>query len=146
MKLMCRIAGHSGAENVVYNGGFFFGRCGRCHTPRIRTGRGAWQDVPAGHAVAWKSGRHNHSLPADFTGLLPIAVQETKLPATQDRFASWSRALVSKMLPRSRRARAAAATAAAVSNEVEERPVPALLVVALLFGAGMRLFLSPRRR
>lgn len=152
MKLKCRISGHARAETLVYNSGFFFGRCGHCRADLIRTGKGAWQDVPEGHAVAWKAGnRRSHSLPADFTGLLPVAVGETKpraqLPATQDRFLSWSRALVGRMPRRWRGRRAAvAASAPGIPDEVEEKPLPALLVAALLVGASMRLLLGPRRR
>ena len=152
MKLKCRIAGHAGAEGLVYNSGFFFGRCSHCRADLIRTGKGAWQDVPEGHVVAWKAGsRRSHSLPADFTGLLPIAIGETRprsqLPATQDGFFSWSRALVD-VTPRRWRLRrsAARASAPAIPDEVEERPLPALLVAALVFGASMRLLIRPRRR
>lgn len=147
MKLRCWMSGHAEIENVVYNSGFFFGRCRHCRADLIRTGKSAWDDVPAGHAVRWKAGgRHNHSLPADFTGLLPVAVDENRpraqLPATQGRFFSWSRALVGQL---SRRRRFTAAAPAA-PDEVEEKPIPRLLVVALLFGASMRLLLRPRRR
>lgn len=150
MKLKCRIAGHSRAEQAVYNSGFFFGRCSHCRADLIRTGKGGWQEVPDGHVVAWRAGsRQSHSLPADFTGLLPIPVVDAKprpqLPATQGRFFSWSRALVGLAPRRWRQRRAAAAASASViSNEVEEKPLPALLVVALLFGASLRL-LRPGR-
>jgi hypothetical protein len=149
---MCRISGHARADDVIYNSGFFFGRCGHCRADLIRTGKGAWQDVPEGHAVAWKAGsRHSHSLPADFTGLLPIALGETRpkaqLPATQGRFLSWSRALVGKKSRRWHARRGAAGPSApVVPDEVEEKPLPALLVAALLLGASMRLLLRPRRR
>ena len=148
MKLMCRIAGHARADDVVYNSGFFFGRCGRCRADLIRTGKGAWQDVPRGYTVAWKAGsRHSHSLAADFTGLLPVAIGETapraKLPATQSGFFSWSRALVGKA-PRRWRRRRDAVAAPAIPDEVEERPLPALLIVGLLFGASLRLLLRRR--
>ncbi len=152
MKLKCRIAGHVGAGNPVYNSGFFFGRCSHCRADLIRTGKGAWQDVPEGHVVAWKSGsRHSHSLPADFAGLLPVALGETRprsqLPATRDGFLSWSRALVDTAPRRWRLRRGAApASAPAIPDEVEERPLPALLVAALVFGAGLRLLIRPRRR
>ena len=140
MKLKCRIAGHGAAEEVVYNNGFFFGRCGDCRGDLIRPGGGDGQDGPGGHGGGWKSGsRHSHSLAADFTGLLPVAVDAANLPATQDRFFSWSRALVAMAPRRWRRARAAAATAPAVPDEAEERPYPTLLVAALLVGASLRL-------
>ena len=151
MKLKCRIAGHARAEQVVYNSGFFFGRCSHCRTDRIRTGKGGWQDVPEGHVVAWKAGgRHSHSLRADFTGLLPIIVGETRprpqLPATQSRFFSWSRALVGKTPRRWRGKRVVQTSTPVIPDEVEEKPLPALLVAALLFGASMRLLLRPRGR
>lgn len=152
MKLKCRIAGHAGAAQVVYNSGFFFGRCSHCRADLIRTGKSGWQDVPEGHVVAWKTGgRHSHSLPADFAGLLPVMVGEAgprpQLPATRGHFLSWGRALVAKPARRPGGKRAAtSASAPAIPNEVEEKPLPALLIAALLFGASMRLLLSPRRR
>ena len=150
MKLKCRIAGHARAVRVVYNSGFFFGRCSYCRADLIRTGKSGWQDVPEGHVVAWKQGgRHSHSLPADFTGLLPVMVGEAgprpQLPATRDRFFSWSRALVGKPSRRGRGS-AVASTAPVIPDEVEEKPLPALLIAALVFGASMRLLLTPRRR
>ena len=152
MKLKCRIGGHDRAERVVYNSGFFFGRCSHCRADLIRTGKGDWQDVPEGHVVAWKEGgRHSHSLPADFTGLLPVMVGEAdprpQLPATRDRFFSWSRALVGKPSRRWRgRREAVAASTPTIPDEVEEKPLPALLIAALVFGASIRLLLTPRRR
>ena len=152
MKLQCWMSGHSEIENVVYNSGFFFGRCRHCRTDLIRTGKSGWESVPTGHTVAWKAGtRHSHSLAADFTGLLPVAVGETRprtqLPATRDGFFSWSRALGGKM-PRRRRFKRSDSTATApdIPDEIEEKPIPGLLVVALLFGASMRLLLRPRSR
>ncbi|MFN3727253.1 MAG: hypothetical protein ACK4SZ_13230 [Allosphingosinicella sp.] len=152
MKLKCRIAGHASVERVVYNSGFFFGRCSHCRADLIRTGKSGWEDVPDGHVVKWKEGgRHSHSLPADFSGLLPVMVGEAgprpQLPATRDRFFSWSRALVDKPARGWRRKReAVAASAPLVPDEVEEKPLPALLIAALVFGASMRLLLRPRRR
>ncbi|HEY0325101.1 MAG TPA: hypothetical protein VGC46_03875 [Allosphingosinicella sp.] len=151
MKLKCKIAGHARADGAVYNSGFFFGRCGHCRADLIRTGKGGWQEVPEGHVVTWKAGsRQSHSLPADFTGLLPIPVVDARpraqLPATRDGFFSWSRALVGLAPRRWRGMRAAEQSAPAAANEVEEKPLPALLVAALLLGASMRLLLSPRRR
>lgn len=152
MKLQCWMSGHSEIEYVIYNSGFFFGRCRHCRADLIRTGKGGWESVPVGHSVAWKAGtRHSHSLPADFTGLLPVAVGETRpraqLPATRDGFFSWSRDLVMKMPRRWRSRRSSSAvTAPAIPDESEEKPISGLLVVALLFGASMRLLLRPRSR
>ena len=75
------------------------------------------------------------------------AAPRPQLPATRDRFFSWSRALVDKPTRGWRGKReAVAASAPLVPDEVEEKPLPALLIAALVFGASMRLLLRPRRR
>ncbi len=151
MRFKCRITGHSAAERVIYNSGFFFGRCSHCRTDLIRTGKGGWQDVPEGHVVAWRGGsRRSHSLPADFTGLLPIMIGETdarpQLPAARGRFFSRNRALVAKASRGRRGKRAASAASQPInSDEVAEKPLPALLIAALMFGASIRLLRVPRR-
>jgi len=142
MKLLCRIGGHRRVSGAVYNSGFFFGSCDRCGSDLIRTGYGAWENVPAGHAVVWRSGRHSHSLPADFSGVLPIPLQGNQLPATRGGYLSWSRDLAAKA---KRRGGAAAAETAGSRDEVEEKPYPRLVVMALMVGASLQLLLTLRR-
>ena len=138
MKLGCAIAGHRAGDDSVYNSGYFFGACRRCREPLIRGARDGWRPVPPGHRVVWKSGRHSHSLAADYDGLLPIVAGEVHLPATPGPFVSWCRALALRMRP-PRRATAAAAAAEADDGDYR---YPGLLVAAVLFGAGLRLLLG----
>lgn len=139
MKLGCALAGHRAGENPVYNSGYYFCACSRCGEPLIRGARESWRTVPAGHRVVWKSGRHCHSLAADFDGLLPIVSPELQLPATPSPFVSWCRALVEEVRPARRRAAAAAAAAEAQDDDYR---YPGLLLAAVLVGAGLRLLLG----
>jgi hypothetical protein len=132
MSLLCALGGHEAGPDEVYNGGYYFARCRRCRRDMIRCGA-AWQLVPGGHRVVWRSGRHQHSVEPDLSGALPVLHREANLPAVRPPFASWSRDVV-----RLRR-RAPKATAAAVAVEREEPQYPALLVLAALVGAGLQL-------
>ena len=137
MNLRCTLAGHRAGENPVYNSGYYFGACRRCGDPLIRGARGSWRPVPTGHRVVWKSGRHFHSLGADYDGLLPIVSPELQLPAAPSPFVSWCRAMVAKAHPARRQA-------AVATVEVEEGDYryPGLLVAAVLVGAGLKLLLG----
>ncbi|QAY78878.1 hypothetical protein [Sphingosinicella sp. BN140058] len=55
MKLLCALGGHEAGEIHAYSGGYHFSQCRRCGTAMIRLGA-AWQDIPDGHAVVWRSG------------------------------------------------------------------------------------------
>lgn len=136
MSLLCALGGHEAGPGEVYNGGYYFARCRRCERDMIRCGA-AWQMVPAGHRVVWRSGRGHHSLAPDLSGVLPVLHREANLPAVRPPFASWSRDMV-----RLRRRRAPAAAAAAVAVEREEPQYPGLLVFAALVGAGLQLIFS----
>ena len=139
MSLICALGGHEAGPGEVYNGGYYFARCRRCERDMIRCGA-AWQMVPSGHRVVWRSGRHQHSLEPDFAGALPVLHREANLPAVRPAFASWSRDMV-----RLRRPRAAAAAAAAAAEAVlerEEPQYPRLLIIAALVGAGLQLIFS----
>jgi hypothetical protein len=103
----------------------------------IRCGA-AWQMVPGGHRVVWRSGRHQHSLEPDLTGVLPVLHRDSNLPAVRPPFASWSRDMVRLRRPGAARAAAAAAAVA----EIEEPQYPRLLVLAALVGAGLQLIFS----
>jgi hypothetical protein len=138
MSLLCALGGHEAGTGEVYNGGYYFARCRRCGRDMIRCGA-AWQMVPGGHRVVWRTGRHQHSIEPDLAGVLPVLHRDSNLPAVRPPFASWSRDMV--RFGRSSRKRAAAA-AACVAVEREEPQYPALLVVAALVGAGLQLIFS----
>jgi hypothetical protein len=138
MSLLCALGGHEAGSGEVYNGGYYFSRCRRCERDMIRSG-GAWQMVPSGHRVVWRSGRHQHSVEPTFAGVLPVLHREANLPAVRPPFASWSRDMVRLRQPA--RAAAEAASAAAVL-EKEEPHYPRLLVIAALVGAGLQLIFS----
>jgi len=135
MSLLCALGGHEAGSDEVYNGGYYFSRCRRCERDMIRSGA-AWQMVPAGHRVVWRSGRHQHSVEPSFAGVLPVLHREANLPAVRPPFASWSRDMV-----RLRRPPAAPASAGAVL-ETEEPQYPRLLVIAALVGAGLQILFS----
>ncbi|HYD38487.1 MAG TPA: hypothetical protein VEA60_12790 [Allosphingosinicella sp.] len=138
MSLLCALGGHEAGPGEVYNGGYYFARCRRCRRDMIRCGA-AWQMVPVGHRVVWRSGRGQHSLEPDLSAALPVLHRDSNLPAVRPRFASWSRDMVRLR----RRVPAAAAAAAAVpAAEREEPQYPALLVIAALVGAGLQLIFS----
>lgn len=137
MSLLCALGGHEAGPGEIYNGGYYFARCRRCERDMIRCGA-AWQMVPGGHRVVWRSGRGQHSLEPDLSGALPVLHREANLPAVRPRFASWSRDMV-----RLRRSAPASAAAAAVpAVEREEPQYPRLLVLAALVGAGLQLIFS----
>lgn len=135
MSLLCVLGGHEAGAGEVYNGGYYFARCRRCERDMIRCGA-AWQMVPSGHRVVWRTGRRQHSLEPDFAGVLPVLHRDSNLPAVRPPFASWSRDIV-----RLRRPAAAAPRAEAVL-EREEPQYPRLLVIAALVGAGLQLIFS----
>ncbi|HEX8624312.1 MAG TPA: hypothetical protein VF782_04455 [Allosphingosinicella sp.] len=137
MSLLCALGGHEAGSGEIYNGGYYFARCRRCERDMIRSG-GAWQMVPSGHRVVWRSGRHHHSVEPSFAGVLPVLHREANLPAVRPPFASWSRDMV--QLDRSHPA--AAAGSAEALLEKEEPHYPRLLVIAALVGAGLQLIFS----
>ena len=141
MSLLCALGGHEAGSGEVYNGGYYFARCRRCERDMIRCGA-AWQMVPSGHRVVWRSGRHQHSVEPDLARVLPVLHRDANLPAVRPPFASWSRDMV--RLKRRSGAGAAAATAAAAEAAVEreEFQYPRLLVFAALVGAGLQLIFS----
>jgi hypothetical protein len=104
----------------------------------IRCGA-AWRMVPEGHRVVWRSGRHQHSLEPDLSGVLPVLHREANLPAVRPPFGSWSRAVI-RLRDRAPKAKATAGAAPAI--EREEPQYPALLVLAALVGAGLQLIFS----
>src|SRR3954471_18987697 len=137
MSLLCTLGGHEAGPGEVYNGGYYFSRCRRCRRDMIRCGA-AWQMVPGGHRVVWRSGRHQHSMEPDLAGVLPVLHRDSNLPAVRPPFASWSRDMVRLR----RRARKGPAAAAALAVEREEPQYPQLLVLAALVGAGLQLLFS----
>jgi hypothetical protein len=137
MSLICALGGHEAGAGEVYNGGYYFARCRRCERDMIRSGA-AWQMVPSGHRVVWRSGRHQHSVQPSFAGVLPVLHREANLPAVRPPFASWSREMVRLKRP----SPATAAAAAEAALEQEEPQYPRLLVLAALVGAGLHLIFS----
>lgn len=135
--MRCAIGGHAPQAGETYNSGYFFSACGRCGCPLIRSGSSEWGTVPSGHRVVWKSGRHSHSIAADFEGVLPILVREDRLPAVPSPFLSWSRSLV--RLPR---LAAANAQPRCLEEPAEDYRYPGLLLIAVAVGAGLRFLLG----
>ena len=137
MKLVCSIGGHRAAGPAVYNSGFYFSACGRCGRHLIRTARSDWDCLPPGHQVVWKSGRHSHSLEADYSGVLPIVGEGApSLPVPSSPFVSWSRTMV--------RLGGTDAVAARPADEEEsgDYRYPRLLLAAVIVGAGLKMLLS----
>ena len=141
MNIFCAIGGHQPLEAEVYNGGFHFSACRRCGRDLIRSPRADWQDVPAGHRVAWKSGRHSHSIEPDYEGALPVLSQEVRLPAVRTSFLSWSRELIERAGPAISSVRLDPEAAAEAGDH---RP-PRLILIAVLIGAGLQLLLGVGR-
>lgn len=135
MSILCAMGGHEAGGEQVYNGGYYFARCTRCSRDMVRCGA-AWQMVPSGHRVVWKSGRHHHSVEPSYARVLPVLHANANLPALPTPFASWRRDMVP--LPGDKRSAAAAAPA----SEREEPQYPRLLIVAAIVGAGLQLLLS----
>jgi hypothetical protein len=132
MSLLCAIGGHEAAAGETYNCGYWFSRCRRCRCDMIRAG-GAWETVPQGHRVVWRSAGA-HSIPTDFAHVLPVVHPTANLPMVRPRFASWNRAIVG-----SRKVEAAKPDA----PEAEPH-YPMLLVIATIVGAGLQCLLSFR--
>ena len=91
MSIFCRLGWHEAEGGEVYNSGYYFSSCVRCRRDMIRFG-GAWQGVPAGHRVVWRSGQNNHSIEPDYGRFLPVLVAEARLPALRPIQASAARA------------------------------------------------------
>jgi hypothetical protein len=136
--LQCAVAGHAPDSNPVYNSGYYFVACRRCGLTLIRCASGNWRNVPSGHRVVWKSGRHSHSLEADYSGVLPIVQETASLPALRSPYVSWSRALIRFKPGGARRA----AAAAPIEEETDDYRYPGLLLAAVLFGAGLKMLLG----
>ena len=79
MKILCRLGWHEADRDEVYNEGFYFSTCFRCHRDMIRLG-GAWRLVPAGHRVAWRKERRSHSAEPDPVTFRPVLIAECRLP------------------------------------------------------------------
>ncbi len=139
MKIMCALAGHEPGGKVAYNGGFHFSSCRRCGRDMFRSS-GAWEAVPEGHRVAWKSGRHSHSLEPDFSGSLPMLHPQANLPMVRPSFMSWSRQLA-RLLRSSRRKEEAKSDGAEAERQAKE-PYPKLIVIVALIGAGLQMLFS----
>ncbi|HEY0113031.1 MAG TPA: hypothetical protein VGB59_07735 [Allosphingosinicella sp.] len=139
MSILCALGGHEAGSGEIYNGGYYFSRCRRCERDMIRCGA-AWQTVPNGHKVVWKSGRHHHSVEPDYAGALPVLHREANLPAVRTPFASWSRDMV--RLKRMRRPAPAVAATADAEVQRQQESYPKLLIAAALVGAGIQLLLS----
>ena len=136
MSIICALGGHEAGPNETYNSGYWFGQCRRCGRDMIRCGA-SWQIIPPGHRVVWRSGAHRHALEPDYAPVLPALHKDANLPAVRPSFASWSRQLMRRAGPPI--GGGAAGVAAAGADEVEEKPLPGLLIVAAFIGAGLQL-------
>ena len=141
--LICALGGHEAAPVETYNGGYYFSSCRRCRRDMIRSGA-AWRDVPRGHKVVWKDGRHSHSVEPDYGPVLPAVHREANLPAVRTPFASWGRQLVEVAMPGRKRTNGGNARTAVAEEEVEERGYPLLLALAAIVGAGLHFAMSVR--
>jgi hypothetical protein len=143
--MLCALGGHEAAAAETYNSGYYFSRCRRCGRDMIRSGA-AWHDVPRGHKVVWKPGRHSHSLEADYGPFLPVLHRDSNLPAVRSPYASWGRQLVQVAVPGLARTNGGGggARAAVGEEEAEENLYPYLLAFAALVGAGLQLVMSVR--
>jgi hypothetical protein len=136
MSLRCAIVRrHRPAPRQIYNSGYYFSACARCGEDLVRAARGDWQRAPHGHRIVWKTGRHSHSIEADYAAVLPVAVRGATLPARPSPFASWRRDLI-RLPGRS------PAPAVAAEEEVGDFRCPRLLLMAVMLGAGLKMLLS----
>jgi hypothetical protein len=136
MTLLCALAGHEPDGREAYNGGFHFSHCRRCRRDMFRSS-GTWEIVPDGHRVAWKSGRHSHSLEPDLSAALPVLHHQANLPAVRPSFTSWSRQLA--QILRARRIKEEAPSDGAEAERQVKEPYPRLIVIAALIGAGLQM-------
>jgi hypothetical protein len=136
MNIGCALGGHSARPGETYNSGYYFSACRRCGRPLVRTARGDWQGVPAGHRVVWRSGSRSHSLEADYAGVLPVVRDEAALPALRSPFVSWNRSMIRLLAAAPEGARAGA------PEESGDYEYPRLLLMAVVLGAGLRMLLN----
>jgi len=134
MNVGCTIAGHATNSGHVYNSGYYFSACRRCGRHLVRSAHGEWGLVPSGHRVVWKAGPGSHSIEADYSGVLPIAL-DGLAAARPPR--STGRALT-----RSEPCRAAAVLAGGIEDEGDDYRHPRLLIAAVFVGAGLKLLLD----
>ncbi|HYJ53755.1 MAG TPA: hypothetical protein VEW04_11345 [Allosphingosinicella sp.] len=135
MNVGCTIAGHHAGRGHVYNSGYYFSACRRCGRHLVRSAHGDWSLVPHGHRVVWKVGPGSHSLEADYSGVLPIALEA---PAPFRPRRATGRALI-RTEPR--RA-AATGSIGAIDDESGDYRHPRLLLAAVIVGAGLKLLLG----
>ena len=138
MSMSCRLLGHKAVPDEIYNSGFYFSGCARCGEALVRAARSDWRTAPRGHRIVWKAGRHSHSIEADYADVLPVPIASASLPALPGPFASWRRDLV-RFTPRVA-TRLSAAPAAA--DEVGDFRYPRLLLMGVMFGAGLKMLLT----
>jgi hypothetical protein len=143
MSILCALGGHEAAADETYNGGYYFSSCRRCRCDMIRSGA-SWGEVPRGHRVVWKDGRHSHSMEPNHAPVLPTPHHHSKLPAVRTPFASWRRDLVGVGVPGCHRTNGGSAGAAVAQEEMEERNYRYLLAFAAVLGAGLQLVMSLR--
>ena len=136
MKLLCALGGHEADEQATYNSGYYFSACRRCGTDMVRSG-GSWQDVPGGHKVVWKEGRHAHSVEPDYAPVLPVVHRSAETIVAPGRPRRRRRQVQVPVGPVRRTNEAAAAMPIA-----ERQDYPYLLALAALVGAGLQLALG----
>ena len=134
MNVGCTIAGHHAGRGHVYNSGYYFSACRRCGRHLVRSAHGEWGPVPRGHRVVWRAGPGSHSLEADYSGVLPLAL-DPPAPAKPRR--ATGRALI-RMKPRL----AEGGSACALEDEGGDYRHPRLLLAAVVVGAGLKLLLG----
>ena len=129
MRFLCALGGHEASDDTTYNSGYYFSACRRCGTDMVRSGA-TWRQIPEGHKVVWKSGRHAHSVEPDYAPVLPV-VHESAAPRAGEKPGRRSRKIVPVRVEGLRR------TNAAVAAPPETQDYPALLALAALVGAAL---------
>ena len=139
MDWLCRMTGHLSGAAVTYNGGYYFTTCARCRHDLLRSSDSSWERPRKGYRISWRAGAHSHAIAPDLARVLPIAVTESQVPARPGRFVSWSRSLGRLRSP------VASAVRSVATEEEADYSRPGLLLLAVLFGVGLKLIIDPGR-
>jgi len=134
--LLCGLGGHEASDKATYNSGYYFSACRRCGTDMVRCGA-SWREVPDGHKVVWKSGRHAHSVEPDYGSVLPVVHTGAAPPIVTPTVGRRIR-----QVPVAVAAARRTNTAVAPSGELNDYPV--LIALAAMVGAALQLALGLR--
>ncbi|TFI56536.1 hypothetical protein E2493_19540 [Sphingomonas parva] len=135
MRFLCALGGHEASDETTYNSGYYFSACRRCGTDMVRSGA-TWREIPEGHKVVWKAGRHAHSVEPDYGPVLPTVHESAAAAAPETPRRRRSRKLVPVPSEGLRR------TNAAVATPADTQDYPVLLALAALVGAALHFALG----